>query len=118
MAKRETSLDEVYRWFRAYTEKFFAFLVSEYGCRRQTRDDGPDGIFTRFQNETTGVEVGYEPMDDARGCNCRGKGLRAQPGRAARPSEGDQPSGLEPVADAWFSENVPGSGGVWLQLVT
>jgi hypothetical protein len=64
MAEQETSLDEVYRWFRACAEKSFAFLESECGCSRRTRDEGPDGIFMRFQNETTGVEVGYEPMDE------------------------------------------------------
>lgn len=65
MAEREATLDEVYGWFRDEVADSFAFLVDDYGFRRtSTRDEGRDGIFTRFRNDTTAVEIGYEPTDE------------------------------------------------------
>jgi hypothetical protein len=64
--ERDATLDEVYGWFREEIATYFGFLEDEYGCRRtSTRDEGPDGIFTRFRNASTAVEIAYEPMDDA-----------------------------------------------------
>jgi hypothetical protein len=65
VAEREATLDEVYGWFRDDVATSFAFLVDDYGFRRtSTRDEGRDGIFTRFRNDTTAVEVAYEPTDE------------------------------------------------------
>src|SRR5918994_574369 len=66
MEEREATLDEVFGWFREDVAECFAFLEADYGLRRtSTRDEGRDGIFIRFRNETTAVEVAYEPADDA-----------------------------------------------------
>jgi hypothetical protein len=66
MEEREATLDEVFGWFREDVAECFAFLETDYAFRRtSTRDDGRDGIFIRFRNETTAVEVAYEPADDA-----------------------------------------------------
>jgi hypothetical protein len=65
MGSREASLDEVFAWFREDVDACFRFLGAEYGFRRtSTRDEGRDGIFVRYRNETTAVEVGYEPTTD------------------------------------------------------
>jgi hypothetical protein len=64
MAEREAELDEVYGWFREQVASSFGFLVDEFGCGAKTQDEGGDGIFTRFSNRTTAVEVSYEPTDD------------------------------------------------------
>ena len=64
MAEREAELDEVYGWFREQVASSFGFLVDEFGCGAKTQDEGGDGIFTRFSNRTTAVEVSYDPTDD------------------------------------------------------
>lgn len=65
MEEREATLDEVYGWFREDVAASFAFLETDYDFRHSsTRDEGRDGIFTRFRNDTTAVEVAYEPADD------------------------------------------------------
>jgi hypothetical protein len=63
--EREATLDEVYGWFREDVAACFAFLETQYDFRHvSTRDEGRDGIFMRFRNNTTAVEVAYEPADD------------------------------------------------------
>jgi hypothetical protein len=66
MEEREATLEEVHAWFREDVAACFAFLETDYGFRRtSTRDEGQDGIFTRFRNDTTAVEISYEPTEDA-----------------------------------------------------
>ena len=64
MAEHDAELDEVYGWFREQVANSFGFLVNEFGCGAKTQDEGGHGIFTRFSNRTTAVEVSYEPTDD------------------------------------------------------
>jgi hypothetical protein len=66
VADREATLDEVYGWFREDVAAAFSFLADEYALRpTSARDEGRDGIFTRFRGDVLAVEVGYEPADDA-----------------------------------------------------
>jgi hypothetical protein len=65
VARDDASLDEVSAWFRDGVDRCFAFLEAAYGFRRtSTRDEGQDGIFVRYRNETTAVEISYEPTVD------------------------------------------------------